>query len=52
MLSAPEKKLTVCDSNGIKFAALRKMYLPTNAHCVSVLGARPSICTEKQEKCK
>lgn len=38
-----KKKLTICDRKGIKFAALRKMYLPTNAHCVSVLGAGCSI---------
>lgn len=49
----PRKKLTVCDRNGIKFAALGKMYLPTYAHCVSVLGAGLSIRAEKQEEeCK
>lgn len=47
------KKLTICDRNGIKFAALRKMYLPTNAHFVSLLGAGLRAGTEKQEEeCK
>lgn len=30
----PRKKLTVCDRNGIEFAAVWKMWLPTWPLCV------------------